>query len=248
MWHEFGRLRQQPPLPPISATGGREEGKESGGIDPGIWSFFWNGSSKELPAAYINHPQLAQRGNSICRELYTFYRGTFSHQAIYSILFQEPGNAAGGCNVLLLQKSKRGAPHPPRSREEEKKNSLNKSPVSSCVFRWCPVCSAEQGDLTLTLPQRNLLRRCNPIQYACSSLQAGLCRKNSQRCCIKLNICVERRGRKKKKHTLLGNNRSALKENEFLPKIQFKVVIFISVKWDLRTKHSLRENKNRANR
>lgn len=41
--------------------GGRGLTQESG--------VFWNESSKELPAAHINHPQLAQRGNSICREL-----------------------------------------------------------------------------------------------------------------------------------------------------------------------------------
>lgn len=50
-----------------------------------------------------------------------------------------------------------------------------------------------------------------------------------------------------KKHTLLGNNQSALKENEFPLKIYFKVVIFILVKWDLRTKRSLKHDKNRPN-
>lgn len=37
----------------------------------------------------------------------------------------------------------------------------------------------------------------------------------------------------------MGNNQSALKEKEFPLKIYFKVVIFILVKWDLRTKPSL---------
>lgn len=51
-----------------SSAGGEKKERSRGGLtqESGV---FWNQSSKELPAAYINHPQLAQRGNSICREL-----------------------------------------------------------------------------------------------------------------------------------------------------------------------------------
>lgn len=68
MWHEFGCLRQQPSLPLSSPLVGAKKERSRGGLtqESGV---FWNESSKELPAAYINHPQLAQRGNSICREL-----------------------------------------------------------------------------------------------------------------------------------------------------------------------------------
>lgn len=73
MWHAFVGLRQQPPLPLSQLLVGEKKEKEwgvwgGGGLtqESGV---FWNKSSKELPAAYINHPQLAQRGNSICREL-----------------------------------------------------------------------------------------------------------------------------------------------------------------------------------
>lgn len=72
MWHEFGRLRQQPPLPlsqPLVGEKKERSGEDGGGGLTQESGVFWNESSKELPAAYINHPQLAQRGNSICREL-----------------------------------------------------------------------------------------------------------------------------------------------------------------------------------
>lgn len=69
MWHAFVRLRQQPPLPLSQLLVGEKKEKECGGGLTQESGVFWNESSKELPAAYINHPQLAQRGNSICREL-----------------------------------------------------------------------------------------------------------------------------------------------------------------------------------
>lgn len=67
MWHEFRCLRQQPPLPLFQPLVEKRRKSSRGGLtqESGV---FWTQSSKELPAAYINHPQLAQRGNSICRE------------------------------------------------------------------------------------------------------------------------------------------------------------------------------------
>lgn len=61
--------------------------------------------SKELPAAYINHTQLAQRGNSICRELrcILFIEELLVIRAIYTAWLKEQGKAAG-CRVLLPQK------------------------------------------------------------------------------------------------------------------------------------------------
>lgn len=146
MWHEFVCLRQQPPLPLSHWWKRRREGM--GGIDPGIWrGFFWNESSKELPAACINRPQLAQRGNSICRELccilfieellvirpYTTSRPKHqaTQQEVQTFFFYK------------IVPQKWSPSHHPI--QKGKKNSLNKSPVSSCVLRWCPVCSAKLG-------------------------------------------------------------------------------------------------------
>lgn len=146
MWHEFVCLRQQPPLPLSHWWKRRREGM--GGIDPGIWrGFFWNESSKELPAACINRPQLAQRGNSICRELccilfieellvirpYTTSRPKHqaTQQEVQTFFFYK------------IVPQKWSPSHHPIQKGE--KNSLNKNPVSSCVLRWCPVCSAKLG-------------------------------------------------------------------------------------------------------
>lgn len=104
MWHEFACLRQQPPLPLSHWWKSRREGIE--GIDPGIWRMgwggvFWNGSSKELPAACINRSQLAQRGNSICREL----RCILFIEELLVIRPYTPSrpDTAGGPNIPLLQ-------------------------------------------------------------------------------------------------------------------------------------------------
>lgn len=134
----------------ISATGGREAGKECGGVGVCMWGdwprnleFFWNGSSKQLPAAYINHPQLAQRGNSICREL----RCILFIEELLVIRPYTPSHSKSqatrqeAATCFFYKKAGQSPPTP------EKKNSLNESPVSSCVFRRCPVCSAKQGDL-----------------------------------------------------------------------------------------------------
>lgn len=58
--------------------------------------------SKELPAAYINHTELAQRGNSICRELHCihFIEELLLIRDMYYALLKEQGVAAGG-RVLL---------------------------------------------------------------------------------------------------------------------------------------------------
>lgn len=128
--------------------GGREEGKEWGGLTQesgGV--FFWNESSKELPAACINRPQLAQRGNSICRELCCIL-------FIEELLVIRPYTTSCPKHQATQQEvqtfffykivpQKWSPSHHPI--QKGKKNSLNKSPVSSCVSRWCPVCSAKLG-------------------------------------------------------------------------------------------------------
>lgn len=142
MWHEFGCLRQQPPLPLSQPLVGEKKERNGGGLtqESGV---FWNESSKELPAAYINHPQLAQRGNSICRELCCIL-------FIEELLVIRPYTPSCSKSQATQQEAatcffyKKARQNPPIQR---RKNSLNKSPVSSCVFRWCPVCSAKQGDL-----------------------------------------------------------------------------------------------------
>lgn len=105
---------------------------------------FWNESSKELPAAYINHPQLAQRGNSICRELrcILFIEELLVIRPYTSSHSKSQATRQEAATCLFYKKAGQNPPAP-----EKKKKSLNESPVSSCVFRWCPVCSAKQGDL-----------------------------------------------------------------------------------------------------
>lgn len=164
MWHEFVCLRQQPPLPLSHWWKRRREGM--GGIDPGIWrGFFWNESSKELPAACINRPQLAQRGNSICRELccilfieellvirpYTTSRPKHqaTQQEVQTFFFYK------------IVPHKWSPSHHP-IQKGGKKIFLTRAqlvPVS-----WDGVLFVQQSwGSTLTLPQQNLLRRCNPI-------------------------------------------------------------------------------------
>lgn len=124
----------------------RRKGAWGGGIDPGIWSF-WNESSKELPAAHINHPQLAQRGNSICREL----RCILFIEELLVIRPYTPSHSKSqwtrqeAATCLFYKKSRTNPP--PFSPLQGGKKCLNESPVSSCVLRWCPVCWAKQGDL-----------------------------------------------------------------------------------------------------
>lgn len=140
----------EPPLPPSQSVVGEKRGKEvgcgeGGGADPGIWSF-WKESSKELPAAYINHPQLAQRGNSICRELCCIL---FIEELLVIRPYTPPRSKSQatrqeGATCFFHKKT---GQKPPHSKRRRKKKSPNESPGSSCVFRWCPVCSAKQGDL-----------------------------------------------------------------------------------------------------
>lgn len=131
--------------------GGREEGKEWGDWPRNLEGCFWNESSKELPAACINRPQLAQRGNSICRELccilfieellvirpYTTScpKHQATQQEVQTFFFYKIVTQKWSPSHHPIQKKKK----------KKKKNSLNKSPVSSCVWRWRPVCSAKLG-------------------------------------------------------------------------------------------------------
>lgn len=145
MWHEFRRLRQQPPLSLSEPLVGEERRDWPRNLE-----FFWNGSSKELPAAYINHPQLAQRGNSICREL----RCILFIEELLVIRPCTPSHSkspaarqeAAVC-LLYTHTHTKNRVESPASELRGGKKCLNESPVSSCVFRWCPVCSAKQGDL-----------------------------------------------------------------------------------------------------
>lgn len=81
MWHGFGRLRQQPPLPlSQSFVGEKKERGVGGRIDPGIWSFLeleFKGTPRSLhkPPSIGTKRKLNLQGAA----LYTFYRGTFSH-------------------------------------------------------------------------------------------------------------------------------------------------------------------------
>lgn len=98
--------------------------------------FFWNESSKELPAACINHPQLAQRGNSICREL----RCILFIEELLVIRPYTPScpDTAGGPNIPLLQNSAAeklpfSPPHPRKKKEKQNKILLTRAqlvPVS----------------------------------------------------------------------------------------------------------------------
>lgn len=86
MWHEFGRLRQWPP---------------SFSCDP--HRQLWKQSSKALPAVHINHTQLAQRGNSICRRLHRrpFIRGRLIIRARAQAKLKEWGKSAGGSTTAF---------------------------------------------------------------------------------------------------------------------------------------------------
>lgn len=143
-----------------------EKKGRNGGIDPGIWRvFFWNESSKELPAACINRPQLAQRGNSICRELcYILFIEELLVIRPYTTSCPKHQATQQEVQTFFFYKivPQKWSPFPPPHPEGKKKILLTRAQFVP-VSRDGVLFVQQSWGSTLTLPQQNLLRRCNPI-------------------------------------------------------------------------------------
>lgn len=85
MWHEFSRLRQQPPLPRSQPLVGAKTGKESEGLTQESGVFLGSSGSKELPASLYKPPSIGTKrklnlqGAVFFFFFFFLYRGTFSH-------------------------------------------------------------------------------------------------------------------------------------------------------------------------